>query len=186
MLELHSNFTIQGSKGITNGVLGTGKTPGRHESPSRSRKASTRGSSWDFTSSPPRNPEQGWQWVGDHICPARCGCRRIGTGRWASAYRWKSAISDISFRPDTWIPWNCAAYCRQDHRALVYGVQPGAGPDFPRAGCESGLWCFSPNVKVTGYDITKKINAGFEYYGVLGSPLPASRRSRNRGRTSSP
>jgi hypothetical protein len=26
---------------------------------------------------------------------------------------------------------------------------------------------FSPNVKV-GYDITKKINAGFEYYGALG------------------
>jgi hypothetical protein len=26
---------------------------------------------------------------------------------------------------------------------------------------------FSPNVKV-GYDITKQVNAGFEYYGALG------------------
>jgi hypothetical protein len=35
------------------------------------------------------------------------------------------------------------------------------GPSVPR-GVE-----YSPNFKI-GYDITKKINAGFEYYGALG------------------
>src|SRR5580698_354313 len=66
MVELHSNFTIEGSKGITDGVLGT-------EHQLHETVEITQGlNSWSelgfyiFTSA---QPGQGWQWVGDHIRP---------------------------------------------------------------------------------------------------------------------
>jgi hypothetical protein len=43
---------------------------------------------------------------------------------------------------------------------------PTVDKSFKGANSNKG-WEFSPNFKV-GYDFTKKINAGVEYYGVLG------------------
>src|SRR5215472_16588972 len=66
MIELHSNFTIQGSKGTTDGVLGT-------EHQLHETVEITHGFTpwfetgfYIFTSA---QPNEGWQWVDDHIRP---------------------------------------------------------------------------------------------------------------------
>ncbi len=79
MVELHGNFTIDGSKTIVDGVYPTNHA--EHET-----VEITHGfNDWFecgvsiFTST---TEDQSWQWVGDHIRP-RLPCRRNGTGPWA-------------------------------------------------------------------------------------------------------
>ena len=67
MIELHSNFTIEGSKGITDGVYGTEHQ--LHETVEITQGITDwfETGFYIFTSA---NPNQGgWQWVGDHIRP---------------------------------------------------------------------------------------------------------------------
>jgi hypothetical protein len=130
MIELHSNFTIEGSKGIVDGVYGTEHQ--LHETVEITEGITDwfETGFYIFTSA---NPNQGgWQWVGDHIRP------RV---RVPEQWHWPVGVSlslefgyqRYAFSPDTW----------------TLEIRPIID-------------------KQIGYDITKKINAGFEYYGVLG------------------
>ncbi len=56
--------------------------------------------------------------------------------------------------------------CGQDHRQLYLCFNPTVDRSFHGPSVPQGV-TFSPNVKV-GYDVTKVVNAGFEYYGALG------------------
>ena len=161
MVELHSNFTFQGSKQMVNGVRPTNHA--LHET-----LEITHGwNSWFetgfyvFTSA---TPADGWQWVGDHIRP------RV---RAPEAWHWPVGVSlSMEFgyqRPaysaDTWTIELRPIIDKQIGRWYL-AFNPALGRSFRGPGQKRGFE-FSPAFKA-GFDITKKINAGLEYYGALG------------------
>ena len=138
MVELHSNFTFEGSKGETDGVLGT-------EHQLHETVEITQGINpwfelgfYIFTSADAR---EGWQWVGDHIRP------RV---RVPEDWKWPVGVSlsvEIGYQRYLYfsrhLDHGAAADCGQATGALVHGVQPGAGPRLSRAGRASGLDVFA-------------------------------------------
>ena len=161
MVELHTNYTLQGSRQVINGVQ-----PSNHAW--HETLEITRGfNSWFetgfyvFTSIQPGGH---WDWVGDHIRP------RV---RVPEDWHWPVGVSlstevgyqRRAFATDTWTlelrpiidkqlgPWYLSFNPTVD-RALK-------GPDASR-GFE-----FSPNFKVS-YNLTRTVAAGLEYYGSLG------------------
>ena len=165
MVEIHSNFTVDGQKTVVNGVV-----PSNHAE--HETLEITQGwTGWLETGfylfssiQPGSSPDSGWQWVGDHLRPRIAApeswhlpvglsiSQEIGyQRRQFAADSW-----DYELRPiiDKKIgPWYLDFNPTFD-RAL-HGLNVGKG------------WEFSPNVKVS-YDFTKKIAGGFEYYGALG------------------
>ena len=162
MIELHSNFTIQGSKGVVDGVYGT-------EHQLHETVEITQGfTDWFetglyiFTSA---NPNQGgWQWVGNHIRPR---------ARVPESWHWPVGVSlslefgyqRYVFSPDTWTLEIRPIIDKQVGRWYL-AFNPVLDRSFHGPSVSQGV-VFSPDFKA-GYDITKKINAGLEYYGSLG------------------
>ncbi len=164
MVELHSNYTVEGSKTVA-GLYGTNHE--LHET-----VEITHGfTDWFelgwyiFTSA---GPDQGYKWVGDHIRP------RV---RVPEEWKWPVGVSlslEIGYqRPifsgDTWTMEIRPIIDKQIGRWYM-AFNPVFDRSFHGPSVRDGL-VFSPNVKV-GYDITKKVQAGFEYYGAVG-PLNA-------------
>jgi hypothetical protein len=164
MVELHSNYTVEGSKTV-GGLYGTNSE--LHET-----VEITHGfTDWFelgwyiFTSA---GPDQGYKWVGDHIRP------RV---RVPEEWKWPVGVSlslEIGYqRPvfsgDTWTMEIRPIIDKQMGRVYM-AFNPVFDRSFHGPGVHDGL-VFSPNYKV-GYDITKKVQAGFEYYGAVG-PLNA-------------
>jgi hypothetical protein len=161
MVELHSNFTVTGSKTVQDGVYPTEHA--WHET-----IEITQGfTDWFeiglyiFTSA---DTTYGWQWVGDHIRP------RV---RVPESWHWPVGVSISNelgyqrypYSPDTWT-WEIRPIVDKKLGKWYMSFNPTFDRSFHGPSVNKGL-VFSPNVKV-GYDITKKINAGFEYYGSLG------------------
>jgi hypothetical protein len=161
MFELHSNFTIDGSKTIQNGLFPTNHA--EHET-----LEITHGfTSWFevgfyvFTSI---HNGQGWDWVGDHIRP------RV---RAPESWHWPVGVSlstEIGYQrrqysPDTWTQEIRPIIDKQMGK-LYLAFNPSLELSYhgENAGKAPG---FSPNFTV-GYDFTKKINGAIEYYGSLG------------------
>jgi hypothetical protein len=161
MLELHSNFTFQGSKQEIDGVRPTNHA--LHET-----VEITHGwNSWFetgfyiFTSATPRD---GFEWVGDHIRP------RV---RAPEKWHWPVGVSLSTefgyqrrvYSGDTWTIELRPIIDKQIKRWYL-SFNPAIDRSFHGL-AENRGWEFSPNFKA-GYDFTKKINAGLEYYGALG------------------
>jgi hypothetical protein len=161
MFELHSNFTIDGSKTFANGLFPTNHA--EHET-----LEITHGfTSWFevgfyvFTSI---HNGQGWDWVGDHIRP------RV---RVPESWHWPVGVSVSTeigyqrrqFSPDTWT---------QEIRPIIdkqlgkwyFAFNPSLELSYHGENAFKAPG-FSPNFTV-GYDFTKKINGAIEYYGALG------------------
>ncbi|MEI9975822.1 MAG: hypothetical protein WDO73_29445 [Ignavibacteriota bacterium] len=134
MVELHSNFTFQGSKTAIDGVR-----PDEHAL--HETLEITQGfKDWFeigfyvFTS---YRPSEGYQWVGDHIRP------RV---RAPESWHWPVGVSlstelgyeRRSYSPDTWT-WGNPADRRQADRSLVFRFQPRTGALFSRA--QRPPWC---------------------------------------------
>ena len=106
----------------------------------------------------------GWQWVGDHIRP------RV---RAPEEWHWPVGVSlslefgyqRHAFSLDTWTLEIRPIIDKQVGRWYL-SFNPTFDRSFHGPSVSQGL-VFSPNFKA-GYDITKKINAGLEYYGSLG------------------
>ena len=115
-----------------------------------------------FTSIGPNG--QGWQWVGDHIRP------RV---RAPDSWHWPVGVSISNeigyqrarFSPDTWT-WEIRPIMDKQMGRWYLSFNPTFDRSFHGPSVNQGF-TFSPNVKV-GYDITKKVNAGIEYYGDYG------------------
>jgi hypothetical protein len=161
MLELHSNFTISGTKTVVDGVLPTEHA--WHET-----IEITRGfTSWFeigfyiFTSA---RRGQGWDWVGDHIRP------RL---RIPEEWHWPVGVSlsnEIGyqrrkFSTDTWT-WEIRPIVDKKQGRWYWSLNPTLDRSFHGPGVRQGV-VFSPNFKAS-YDVTPKVAAGFEYYGSVG------------------
>jgi hypothetical protein len=161
MVELHSNFTVEGSKTIIDGMLPTEHA--LHET-----VEITHG--WNdwfetgfyiFTSA---DQVYGWNWVGDHIRP------RV---RVPESWHWPVGVSlsaefgyqRAAYSVDTWTLEIRPIIDKQVGKWYL-SFNPTLDRSFHGYSVPQGL-VFSPNFKV-GYDITKVVNAGFEYYGSLG------------------
>ena len=161
MVELHSNFTFSGSKDAVNGVIPTEHA--WHET-----LEITQGwNSWfetGFYVFSSVNDGYGWQWVGDHIRPRVRAPEEwhLPVGLSLSA---EFGYQRAAFSQDTWTLEIRPIIDKQVGRWYL-----SFNPTFDRSihgpGVAQGVG-FSPNFKA-GYDLTRRINAGIEYYGALG------------------
>ena len=161
MLEFHTNFTFQGRKEVSDGLLPTDHA--LHETIEITHGFNDwfETGFYIFTSG---RAGDGYQWVGDHIRP------RV---RVPEKWHWPVGLSlstEIGyqrreFSPDTWTVELRPIVDRTLGRWYL-----AFNPTFDRSlhGENVGLgWEFSPNFKVS-YDVTKKVAVGLEYYGALG------------------
>jgi hypothetical protein len=170
MVELHSNFTIDGSKQMVDGLYPTNHA--LHET-----IEITHG--WNdwfetgfyiFTSA---RSGQGLDWVGDHIRP------RV---RVPEKWHWPVGVSlsnEIGyqrrqFSVDTWT-WEIRPIVDQQIGRWYWSINPTLDRSFHGQSVHEGV-VFSPNFKFS-YNFTPKIAGGLEYYGSVGpitSFLPIS------------
>jgi hypothetical protein len=162
MIELHSNFTAAGSKSTGDGTFPTNHQ--LHET-----LEITQG--WNdwfetgfyiFTSVGPNG--QGYRWVGDHIRP------RV---RAPEKWKWPVGVS-LSFeagyqRPifslDTW-SLEIRPIIDKQIGPWYLAFNPAFDRTWHGPGVARGL-DFTPGLKL-GYQFTKKVSGGFEYYGDTG------------------
>lgn len=167
MLELHSNFTANGSKPLPGSVYtADGTYPSNHAE--HETIEITQGlTSWSevgfyiFTSS---RSGQGIQWVGDHIRP------RV---RVPDSWHWPVGVSLSTevgyqrrdFSTDTWT-WEIRPIVDKQLGRWYFAVNPALERSLHGQGTSQGVG-FSPNAKIS-YDFTKVITGGLEYYAAYG------------------
>jgi hypothetical protein len=161
MVELHSNFTINGSKTVQNGLLPTNHA--EHETIEITQGVTDwfEVGFYIFTSA--RNGN-GVQWVGDHIRPRV----RIPTKwKWPVGLSFSNEIGyqRAKFSPDTWT-WEMRPIIDKQMGPWYWSFNPTFDKSFHGRSVRDGF-VFSPNAKI-GYDFTKKVSGGIEYYGSLG------------------
>jgi hypothetical protein len=159
MLELHSNFTVNGFKTEIDGVY-----PDNHAE--HETLEITHGFNdyfecgfYIFTSI---HNGQGFDWVGDHIRP-----------RFPKKWHWPVGLSlsnEIGYQrrvysTDTWT-WEMRPIVDKQLGRWYFAFNPTFDRSFHGLSVNDGF-VFSPNVKIS-YDFTKKITWGIEYYGVVG------------------
>ena len=161
MVELHSNFTPEGQKKLIDGVYPTNHQ--EHETIELTQGLT----SWSevgfyiFTS---EQAGHGVQWVGDHIRP------RV---RVPDSWHWPIGVSlstEIGYQravysPDTWT-WEIRPIVDKTLGRWYLAFNPALERTWHGPDVALGL-DFSPGAKI-GYDITKVVNAGFEYYADYG------------------
>lgn len=161
MVELHNNFTISGSKTIVDGVRPTDHQ--WHET-IETTHGFTPYFEVGFYLFMAADTRYGYQWVGDHIRP------RIAV---PEEWKWPVGLSlsteigyqRAAYSADTWTMELRPIVDKQVGRWYL-AFNPTVDRSFHGPGVSQGV-IFSPNAKI-GFDFTKKINAGVEYYGSLG------------------
>jgi len=162
MVELHSNFTFEGSKTEVDGVLPD--IHALHETIEITEGFTSWFETGFYIFMSYRGPE-GYQWVGDHIRP------RV---RVPEAWHWPVNVSlstelgyeRRSYAPDTWT-WEIRPIVDKQLNRWYLACNPALERSFHGSSVDKGVM-LAPSVKVS-YDVTKRVSAGFEYYGDLGS-----------------
>jgi hypothetical protein len=161
MVELHSNFTLEGTTGVQNGLRPTQHA--LHET-----LELTHGfTDWlevgfyAFTST---QRVTGFQWVGDHIRP-----------RVAAPESWHlpvglSLSQEIGYQrraysSDTWT-WEIRPIIDQKLGRVYWSLNPTLERALRGENAAAGFE-FSPNAEVT-LDLSSKLSAALEYYGAFG------------------
>ena len=161
MVELHSNFTVQGQLYEINGVYPTNHQ--LHETV----EITTGISNWAevgfyiFTSA---QSGHGVQWVGDHIRP------RV---RVPDSWHWPVGVSlstEIGYQravysPDTWT-WEIRPIVDKSSGRWYFAVNPALERTWHGPDVAEGVG-FSPAAKIS-YDFSKVVSGGFEYYADYG------------------
>ena len=161
MLELHSNFTLDGSRTRVDGILPT------HHALHETIEFTHGFTPWFetgfyiFTSARSGN---GWQWVGDHIRP------RV---RIPEDWHWPIGVSlsnEIGYQrrafATTLWSWEIRPILDKQMGRWYVSFNPSLDLALQGAATKRGFE-FSPNFKIS-YDITRKVTVGLEYYGALG------------------
>jgi hypothetical protein len=161
MVELHSNYTVKGEDEAVNGVL-----PSEHAF--HETLEITHGfTPWfetGFYVFSSIQPGRGWEWVGDHIRP------RVAV---PTDWQWPVGLSlstEIgyqrrSYSEDTWT-WELRPIIDKQLGRWYFSFNPALEKSIHGENSSAG-WDFAPAVKI-GFDVTKFISAGVEYYGDFG------------------
>ncbi|HEY6274640.1 MAG TPA: hypothetical protein VIX19_21865 [Terriglobales bacterium] len=161
MVELHSNFTFEGSKTVQDGVLPTEHA--FHETVEITHGFNDWFETGFYIFTSLRNGD-GWDWVGDHIRP------RV---RAPESWHWPVGVSlsaefgyqRRSYSTDTWTLELRPIIDKQQGR-WYWSINPTLDRALVGMDVNQG-WVFSPNAKFS-YDVTRRIAAGLEYYGSVG------------------
>ncbi|PYV17535.1 MAG: hypothetical protein DMG21_08145 [Acidobacteria bacterium] len=161
MVELHSNFTAEGSTTAQDGVAPTNHA--WHETIEVTRGITPWFETGFYIFTSARRGD-GWDWVGDHIRPRF---------RAPESWHWPVGVSISNeigyqrpkFSPDTWT-WEIRPIVDKQIGRWYWSLNPSFDRSFHGPSVSKGLE-FSPNFKFS-YDVTKKIAAGLEYYGAVG------------------
>jgi len=162
MVEIHSNFTVEGSTTVIDGMLPTNHQ--EHETLELTQGINN----WmevGFYVFNSIQPNGGWQWVGDHIRP------RVSA---PESWHWPVGVSlsmefgyqRAAFSPDTWT-FELRPIVDRKLGKWYLAFNPALDRSFHGPSVNQGV-TFSPAGKFS-YDFTKKIAGGLEYYGSYGS-----------------
>lgn len=161
MFELHSNFTLEGSKSSQDGLRPTQHAV--HET-----LEITHGfTDWlevgfyAFTST---QQTTGFQWVGDHIRPRISAPESWGLPVGLSLSQ-EIGYQRREYSTDTWT-WEIRPIIDQTLGRLYWSLNPALEKALRGANAAAGFE-FAPNAEVL-YDVTRKVSAALEYYGAFG------------------
>jgi len=164
MVEIHSNYTVDGQRAEMNGVL-----PDEHAE--HETLEITHGFTpwfetgfYVFSSLQPRG---GWQWVGDHIRP------RVRIPESWGLPVGLSLSTEVGyqrriFSEDTW-SWELRPIIDENLGRWYFALNPAFEKSLHGLTSSQG-YSFAPSAKVS-FDVTKLIAAGFEWYGSVGPVL---------------
>jgi len=161
MVELHSNYTAKGQTQTIDRVYPTNRQI--HETVELTQGLT----SWSevgfylFTS---EQNGHGVQWVGDHIRPR---VRAPESWHWpvGASLSMEIGYQRAVYSPDTWT-WEIRPIVDKTLGRWYLAFNPALERSWHGPGVHDGL-AFTPGVKV-GYDFTKVVNAGVEYYADYG------------------
>lgn len=161
MLELHSNFTINGTKKSENGLLPTNHQ--LHETIEITHGFTNWFETGFYIFTSAQNGG-GIDYVGSHIRP------RV---RAPKSWKWPVGVSlsqefgyqRTQFSQDTWT-YELRPIVDKQLGRWYFSFNPAFDKSFHGPGENLGF-TFSPNFKFS-YDFTKKITGGIEYYGSVG------------------
>lgn len=161
MVELHSNYTFQGTKTYVDGLEPTEHA--EHETLEITQGITPWFETGFYVFSSAK-AGYGWEYVGDHIRP------RV---RVPESWHWPVGVSlstEFGYaRPRfTTGPWSLELRPIVDQKVgrLYWAINPTVDKSFTGLDSKRG-WEFNPNVKVS-WDLNPKIAAGLEYYGGVG------------------
>ena len=161
MVELHSNYTVDGQTAQVNGVL-----PSQHAF--HETLEITQGfTPWfetGFYVFSSIQPHEGWQWVGDHVRP------RI---RVPEEWHWPVGLSlstevgymQRSYSEDTW-SWELRPIIDKQWGRWYMALNPAFEKSIHGLNSNQG-WNFAPSAKLS-FELTKLVAIGAEYYSSLG------------------
>jgi hypothetical protein len=167
MLELHSNFTADGSKPLLGSQYAADRQyPTNHveHETVEITQGITNWSEVGFYIFTAARDGQGWQWVGDHIRP------RV---RVPDSWHWPVGVSlstEIGyqrrqFSTDTWT-WEIRPIVDKQAGRWYWAVNPALERSFHGQSVPDGVE-FSPDAKIS-FDFNKYVSGGLEYYGAFG------------------
>jgi hypothetical protein len=161
MVELHSNFTVDGRAGEVDSLL-----PKRHAF--HETLEITHGFTpwlevgfYVFTSARDGN---GWSWVGDHVRP-RVAVPESWRWPFGASLSMEFGYQRRMFSTDTWT-WEIRPIFDKQMGPWYWSLNPALEKAIVGENAGRG-WEFSPNAAVS-YDFTKEITGALEYYGALG------------------
>jgi hypothetical protein len=161
MVEIHSNFTVDGTKTTEDGVFPTNHAV--HETLELTQGL-TDWSEVGFYVFSSIQADGSWQWVGDHIRPR---VRAPEKWHWpvGASLSMEFGYQRPGFSADTWT-LEIRPIIDKKLGPWYLSFNPTLDRSFHGPGVNKGVE-FSPNVKVS-YDFTKKIAGGLEYYASYG------------------
>lgn len=168
MIELHSNYTVSGTKPVPGGRFaddGTEPTKGAVHETVEITQGFTDWFETGFYIFTSAHRGFGYEWVGDHIRP-----RVRVPDRW----HWPVGVSlsneigyaRARFSPDTWT-WEIRPIVDKQLGPWYLSFNPTLDRSWHGPSVNKGVE-FSPNFKFS-YDVTRQIAAGLEYYGSYGN-----------------
>jgi hypothetical protein len=161
MVELHSNYTIDGQKETINGVLPSNHA--FHETLEITRGFTPWFETGFYVFTSVQSPG-GWQWVGDHIRPR---VRIPEDWHWPVGLSLSTEIGyqQASFSEDTWT-WEIRPIIDKQWGPLYVALNPAFDKSIEGQNSNQGF-NFAPSAKVS-LAVTKILALGVEYYSSLG------------------
>jgi hypothetical protein len=161
MVELHSNYTIDGSKQVIDGVQPTNHAWHETVEITHGFNAWFETGFYLFTSI---QSSGSWYWVGDHIRPR---ARVPASWHWpvGASLSMEIGYQRPSFSSDTWT-LELRPIIDKELGHWYLSFNPTLDRSLAGANAGKGFE-FSPNFKFS-YHVSRTVDAGLEYYGALG------------------